>query len=401
MVNDFLETAEIPSVAAREQVPARLRLTKPDTPHAVDFGRDVHCVLGLPFDAVSLDEAVARVRHAAQTRTPCFVSTPNVNFLIASQNDAPFRASVFHSDLSVADGMPIVWVARLLGVPIRERVAGADLFDRLRVETQHPLGVYFFGGPDGVAESASRQLNAAPGGLHGVGGESPGGGTVAELSKPESLARINASGAQVLAVALGAKKGQEWIERNRISLNVPVISHLGAVVNFVDGRLARAPAWARRLGIEWCWRIRGEPNLWRRYWNDGRAFAALMFTRLMPTLWLVRVVMPLRHNPPPAEVAVLDLAECFQVTVKGMWRSESTVPMRLALSRAADSDKAVEVVFERGAGIDLGVAALLLLLEGFCSQRGIQLSVVSHDPATWRLLGLCGLKSLAPVGAGR
>jgi len=98
---------------------------------------------------------------------------------------------------------------------------------------------------------------------------------------------------------------------------------------------------------------------------------------------------------------VLDLAECFQVTVKGMWRSESTVPMRLALSRAADSDKAVEVVFERGAGIDLGVAALLLLLEGFCSQRGIQLSVVSHDPATWRLLGLCGLKSLAPVGAGR
>jgi len=406
MVNDFLEAAEVPLLEAREPVPvpvpASLRLTKPGTPHAVDFGRNIHCVLGLTFDALSLDEAVAQVHHAAHTGTPCFVSTPNVNFLIAAQTDAPFRASVLHSDLSVADGMPIVWIARLLGVPIRERVAGADLFDRLRVDARQPLGVYFFGGPDGVAESASRQLNVTPGGLRGVGGESPGAGTVTDLCKPESLARINASGAQLLAVALGAKKGQAWIELNRASLSVPVISHLGAVVNFVEGRLARAPVWARRLGIEWCWRILGERSLWRRYWNDGRSLAALAFTRLVSTLWLMRVVMPLRRFGSPGDVSISDAATHFKVTVKGAWRSDAALPLRLAFSRAADSDKAVEVIFEPEASIDLGVVGLLLLLEEFCSQRAIQVTIVPGDTTMRRLFELCDLRSLAqPVLVAR
>ena len=110
------------------------------------FERDVYCLLGLPFDTVDMAGAVQRVRDAAARRTSCFISTPNLNFIIGCRADSQFRDSVINSDLSIADGMPLVWIARLLGIPIRERVAGSGLFDQLRERTSTQLSVYFFGG---------------------------------------------------------------------------------------------------------------------------------------------------------------------------------------------------------------------------------------------------------------
>jgi len=71
-----------------------------------DFNRKIYCILGLPFDALSMSEAVQHIRDAAASRSPCFLSTPNLNFLIGCQSDISFRDSVINSDLSVADGMP-------------------------------------------------------------------------------------------------------------------------------------------------------------------------------------------------------------------------------------------------------------------------------------------------------
>src|SRR5919108_186527 len=149
---------------------------------APDFSRRVHCLLGLPIDAVNLAGAEARIRAAAAQRSPCFLSTPNVNFLVASRSDALFRDSVIDSDLSVADGMPLVWLARLVGIPLRERVAGAALFDALRYRAGKRLSVYFFGGPDGAAELAGRRLALEGAGLTCAGYESPGFGSIDEMS---------------------------------------------------------------------------------------------------------------------------------------------------------------------------------------------------------------------------
>ena len=110
-----------------------------------DFDRNIHCLLGLPVDAVDMAQAMKQVRASAQKKTPCFLSTPNLNFLIACQKDSKFRDAVINSDLSTADGMPLVWLARLLGIPIAERVAGSDLFEQLRKDSASPLSVYFFG----------------------------------------------------------------------------------------------------------------------------------------------------------------------------------------------------------------------------------------------------------------
>ena len=247
-----------------------------------DFSRNVHCVLGLPFDALTLEQAVTLIRAAVARRTPCFLSTPNLNFLIAGQTRVAFRNSVIHSDLSLADGMPIVWLAKLLGIPIAERVAGSDVFEALRHSSGPTLKVYFFGGPPGAAELASRQINAEGKKMVCVGFESPGYGSIEDMSNASSIANINASGADFLIVALGAAKGQAWIEHNLSSLLVPVVSHLGAVVNFMAGSVKRAPPWMQRSGLEWAWRIREEPDLWKRYWSDGIGLFWLLINSVVP-----------------------------------------------------------------------------------------------------------------------
>src|SRR5262249_6644841 len=85
-----------------------------------------------------------------------------------------------------------------------------------------------------------------------------------------------------LAVSLGAKKGQLWLHRNHQRLTVPVRAHLGAAINFQAGTVKRAPIWLRGCGFEWLWRIKEEPQLWRRYGYDGWVLLRLLFTRILP-----------------------------------------------------------------------------------------------------------------------
>lgn len=248
------------------------------------FKRNVHYLLGLPFDAVTLEEAVSLIRRSIEHRTRCFISTPNLNFLIAAQKNAEFRNSVVRSDLSLADGAPIVWLSKLLGIPIEERVAGSDVFDALRNGEGEKIKVFFFGGPPGIAEQAASKINTENKGMVCVGFGSPGYGSVEDISGVETINKINKSGADFLVVALGAVKGQAWIEHNLSALNVPVVSHLGAVINFVAGSVRRAPVWMRRTGLEWLWRIREEPSLWRRYVFDGIHLVKLVVVRVLPTI---------------------------------------------------------------------------------------------------------------------
>ena len=132
-----------------------------------DLERNVYCVLGLPIDALDMPSILRRIDAAAASRTPFLISTPNLNFLVNSRSDPEFRESVLDSDLCPADGMPVVWIARLIGVPIRQRVSGSDIFEALKRpdRRRRQLKVFLFGGAPGVAAQAARTLNAASCGL--------------------------------------------------------------------------------------------------------------------------------------------------------------------------------------------------------------------------------------------
>jgi len=358
-------------------------------PVQTDFQRRVVCILGLPFDVISTVQAVDKLSYAAQHYQRCFLSTPNLNFAVASLAGGDFRDSVIRSDLSVADGMPLVWIARLLGLPVTERVAGSTLFERLRSATSSErLRVYFFGGPDGVAEAAAEKLNAGSSGLVCTGHESPGFGSVEQMSTTAIINRINASQADFVVVALGAKKGQAWIEHNLAALDAPVISHLGAVVNFVAGTVVRAPRWIQRIGAEWLWRIWEEPSLWRRYLHDGLTLLKLMSSLVLPCAIFVR-----RHKADAAALAAAQVSISRQaglctITASGAWEESNLAPLRQAFSDATAVPGAIRVDFSGVTHIDSACIALLLLLYGHQTKVQGDFSLHGVHPAVRRMLHL-------------
>jgi len=336
--------------------------------------RRVVCLLGLPFDVLGFADMLERLGAAVQTRQRLWLSTPNLNFLIAAHKDPEFRRTVLVSDYSVVDGMAVVWLARLAGLPLRERLAGSDLFEAMH-DLKHtpPWGAYFFGGPDGAAEAACARVNARQAGLRCAGYQSPGFGSLESMSTHEVLEEINRAAPDVVVVSLGAKRGQFWIERNQGSLLAPVIGPLGAVVNFEAGTVRRAPHVWRRLGFEWLWRIRQEPALWRRYAADGLALLPLLWRHVLPFMW-ARPGRGRAHHALSTSVevgadgaAVLSLdGACVWATVE---RLRDGCRQALALGRALRVDMA------KVTELDADAMGVLLRVQGWQLRRGTSCAV--------------------------
>lgn len=267
------------TVVTRAAAEAGAFVQRPD-----DLSREVFGVLGVPIDALGLSASLRTLEAAIARGGPFLFSTPNVNFLASSKTERQFRESLLQSDLCPVDGMPIVWIARLLGVPIKGRVSGADLFDALKLAdgVERPLSVFLFGGADEIATQVGQALNARRHGLRCVGTLNPGFGTVDEMSNDAIIAAINDSGADILAVFLNARKAQAWLLQNHDRLQIPVRAQFGATINFEAGTIRRAPSFIREAGFEWLWRIKEEPYLWRRYWSDGKGLLDLFVNSALP-----------------------------------------------------------------------------------------------------------------------
>jgi N-acetylglucosaminyldiphosphoundecaprenol N-acetyl-beta-D-mannosaminyltransferase len=274
------ESSEEPSAVESERLSSHVVA---DWEAPDDLARPVYCVLGLPIDAIEMPEVLLRIEAAAAGTTRLLISTVNVNYLAFSETDPAFKALILRCDLCVIDGMPVVWIARLMGLPIRRRIAGSDVFAALKSRpSARNLKLFLLGGDEGVAEAAARAINQRTDRMQCVGSINPGFGNVDEMSRTEIIDQINASGANFLIIALGAQKGHHWLLRNHDRLRVPIRTHLGAVLNFEAGSIKRAPHRMARLGLEWLWRIKEEPRLWPRYWRDGQVLLRLLLSRALP-----------------------------------------------------------------------------------------------------------------------
>jgi N-acetylglucosaminyldiphosphoundecaprenol N-acetyl-beta-D-mannosaminyltransferase len=248
-----------------------------------------------------------------------------------------------------------------------------------------PLGVFFFGGPDGVAQQAADVLNAGEGRMRCVGAYSPGFGTIEDMSTPAIIERINASHADLLVVSLGAKRGQAWIEHNLAGLDTPLVSHLGAVVNFVAGTVSRAPSLVGRLGLEWLWRIKEEPALWRRYWGDGMALVRLLITRALPAALDARRLRAVVAAPVLQES---DDGQLYTLTLGGAWRDAALGELRAALARATAQPRRMHLMLREDCSLDSAALGLLLLLYGHQSKTGMALSMAANSASLRRTMRL-------------
>jgi N-acetylglucosaminyldiphosphoundecaprenol N-acetyl-beta-D-mannosaminyltransferase len=355
-----------------------------------DFDRNVWSALGMPVDLATAPEAVAAIEQAIRDRTRLSFVTPNVNFLVRAAADEDARRQILDADLSLVDGAPLVLIGRLLGVPIKERCAGSDVFEALRRRPGFPgrrIRVFFFGGRDGAAAAAAAALEKDARGLESAGFFDPGVGDVASMSTNAIIDRINAANADFVIVALGAAKGQAWITQNADRLTAPVVSHLGAVVDFTAGTIRRAPAMVSRLGFEWLWRIKEEPSLWRRYWQDGAALLGLAATRLAPAMATRRG----SRAAGPARARLGDRRDIVVVELSGDLTADSLEEVRRAFREAAARGRDVALDIGAAGRIDAAFIGLVLMLEKNLRAAGAAVLFADATRAQRRLFAAHGL----------
>lgn len=367
---------------------------RPSAGHvADDLAREVYCVLGVPIDAVTMDAIPRTVAAAVDRAAPFLISTPNINFLVTSLSDSAFRESLLQSDLCTADGVPVVWIARLMGLPIAERVAGSDIFETLKHcrDFSHPLRVFLFGGAEGVARAAAHALNTSAVGVRCVGSLCPGFGTVDDLSEDTIIESINASHAQFLAVALGAQKGQTWLQRNHHRLRVPVRVHLGATINFQADTVRRAPLRVRDWGLEWLWRIKEEPHLWRRYGYDGLVLLRLLVTQVLPLLVSARVRRaPGMDRNGQLVVEEARVNDAVRLTLRGAATARNAGAAADAFRSALGHRTDVVLDIAQVSAIDARFLGLVLMLRKQAIQGGSRLQCVGASKRIRRQFRLNG-----------
>jgi N-acetylglucosaminyldiphosphoundecaprenol N-acetyl-beta-D-mannosaminyltransferase len=367
--------------------------------HLDDFSRAVYCVLGMPIDAVNMTAVLRRIDAAAANRAAFLISTPNLNFLVNSRSDPDFRESLLDSDLCPADGLPIAWIARLLGVPIKQRVSGSDIFEALKDCGARRLSVFLFGGAQGVALAAARALNGAPAGLRCVGSLDPGYGAVDEMSRDDIIDAVNSSDADFLAVSLGARKGQLWLQRNHHRLTIPVRAHLGATINFQAGRVKRAPPSVRAWGLEWLWRIKEEPYLWRRYWDDGCVLLRLLLTRVLP-LAVANQWHRLRCERRPEGLLIKTAQNpgSIMISLCGDAIERHVAKAIVVLRKASAGTGKVIIDLSATRAIDSRFFGLFLMLRKQLKARGATLTLVGAPPAIERMFRLYDVGFLLATG---
>lgn len=259
-------------------VPSRTRLLPAQNALPAPTSAWPVAILGVPFDPVTLEGALARIDGMIASRRPHYVVTANVDFLVQAHRDVELRRILLESDLTLCDGTPLVWASRWLGNALPERVAGSDLAPKLMQRAaEKGYRVFFLGAAPGVAEAATARLRAHYPSINIVGHYAPPYAALLEMDHAQIVQKVREARPDILLVGFGCPKQEKWIAMHHRSLGVPVAIGVGATIDFLAGRVKRAPAWMRRSGTEWAYRLALEPRrLFRRYAHDLTCFFPIL-----------------------------------------------------------------------------------------------------------------------------
>lgn len=224
-------------------------------------------VLGIPFKDVSFNDVVAWTKQRIQTRNPGYIATANMDFIMQAWRDPEQQRILLEADLVVADGIPIVWLSRLMGFGLKERVTGSDLVPLFaEMCAREGFSIYGLGGAPGVAEKATAVLQQRYPGLRVAGCYSPPKADVLTMNHAEILTRLDRANPDLLLVAFGAPKQEKWVNMHIHAWRVPVSIGIGGSLDFLAGTQKRAPKIVQKFALEWLWRMLSDPpRLFKRY----------------------------------------------------------------------------------------------------------------------------------------
>ncbi len=337
----------------------------------IDLGpRRMAVVLGVPIDALTMEETLDRieafVQIGEQTGRSHQVTTVNSDFIVNAIKDPEVRYILQESDLSTADGMPIVLAANLLGVKLGDRVTGADLVPHLaKRAAEKGFSLFFLGASPGVAARAAAILKEQNPQLKIAGVFSPPFKSILEMDSTIAE-QIKTAKPSVLLVAFGNPKQEKWIAMRRYDLGVPVMIGIGGTLDFIAGSTVRAPRWMQKSGLEWLHRMLQNPHrLWRRYVADFFVFGPFLARQL----WLMKRF----GNPPIA----LPVSEELLIDGVGVLRARGTLTIDNAeafsqkAARLASQTTTLVIDLSKADFIDsAGVGALVHLTKELRSAGG-------------------------------
>lgn len=227
-------------------------------------------VLNAVIDDVSMIELLERLNRGV-------VFTPNVDHLVKLQSDQEFFEAYHSADFKTCDSKILFYASKLLGMPLKEKISGSDLFPAFYWHhRQNPdIKIFLLGAREGVAAKAQQLINAKTGREMVVDVHSPSFGF--EQDEEECLRIIdlvNQTDANVLAVGVGAPKQEKFIYKYKSKFkNIKIFMAVGATLDFEAGNIKRSPKWVSEMGLEWLYRLLSEPRrLWKRYLVEGPQF---------------------------------------------------------------------------------------------------------------------------------
>lgn len=213
-------------------------------------------VMGVGFDSLTIEEAVQRAKKLMAERRAAYVVTPNPEIVMACRERAETMEAVNAADLVLPDGVGVVYGARILGTPLKQKLPGIDFIQALMADmAQEGKSVFLLGAKPGVAEKAGERLETMFPGLV-IAGAHDG------YFKDDApvIEAVNAAQPDLLLVCLGAPKQELWMQRNQNVLNIGLMAGLGGSLDVFAGNVKRAPKLFQKLGLEWFYRLLKEPK---------------------------------------------------------------------------------------------------------------------------------------------
>ena len=226
-------------------------------------------ILGVKIDSVTKEEAISVVKKNLGLPGAHQVVTPNPEIIMEARRNRDFKAILNSAALAIADGFGLKLAAWYLKNPLKERIAGVDFIASLvQLSQKEKRGIYLLGAMPGVAKAAAQKLKEQYPDLIIAGAES-GLRNGQMISDEEIVRRINSKSPQMLLVAFGAPRQEEWIFANKSKLStVKIVMGVGGAFDFISGKVKRAPRLIRKLGLEWLVRLIIQP------WRIKRIFTA-------------------------------------------------------------------------------------------------------------------------------
>lgn len=215
-------------------------------------------ILGVPVDAITMGEAVARIDGFIEKRTPVLVATANAEMLMRATHDGALRRILQGAAMVTPDGAGTVWAAHHLGYAMPERVAGYDMVQELMREAPAKRRrIFFFGSAPGVADKAKKKAEQLYPGIEIVGTRN---GFFTAADEPAIIEEIKAAHPDILLAALGVPKQEKWLAKHLGELGVPVAIGVGGTFDVMAGVMKRAPRWMQRANLEWLFRGMMQPK---------------------------------------------------------------------------------------------------------------------------------------------